>query len=63
MAGHTLIDNRIFTKRAISLGRQSSRLKNDTCAKAYKSKSALGWLAIKGKWWMPRLEMAMKDAA
>ncbi len=27
------------------------------------SKSALGWLANKGEWWMPRLEKAMKDAA
>jgi hypothetical protein len=27
------------------------------------SKSALGWLANKGERWMPRLEMAMKDAA
>ena len=26
-------------------------------------KSALGWLANKGEWWMPRLEKAMKDAA
>ena len=29
----------------------------------HSSKSALGWLAIKGEWWMPRLEKAMKDAA
>ena len=27
------------------------------------SKSALGWLANKGEWWMPRLEKAMKDVA
>jgi hypothetical protein len=28
-----------------------------------REKSALGWLANKGEWWMPRLEKAMKDAA
>ena len=28
-----------------------------------RKKSALGWLANKGEWWMPRLEKAMKDAA
>ena len=43
----------------ISRGEQSSRASTKMCG----NKSALGWLANKGEWWMPRLEKAMKDAA
>jgi hypothetical protein len=50
-----------ISRRAISLGRQSTStvVQNNGEFKQV----SIGMVGIKGEWWMPRLEKAMKDVA